>query len=479
MRAVGATGPVVKLSRHALSLSDLFLLLLSIVLMGYALVGRGFAYLGFPPLFVGEIAYIVGIAILLRTGCLVAALATLPGVLLAIMMAYVLARTLPFIGVYGMDALRDSTIVMYGGFGLIVVAVLLEDNKRVGRILSFYNNFLSIFLPAFPFIFALSYYYPTYVPNLPGTSVPILKINSADAAAHLAGAAVFALIGFRRVTKGWVALWLVAAIMVVGLSRAALLAIVVPTASAFLCLGKVRQLANVIVAGTVIFGAAYIGETTFTDYREPLESLDRRPTPSQIAENFAGIIKQSSEQGDNSKRWRLEWWDVIIRDTLFGNNFWTGRGFGLNLAEAHGFRDTDPEHLGQPPLRSPHNAHMTILARAGVPGLILWALLLVSWLGLIVKAMLTARRRRQRHWADLFLFIACYFAAMLITASFDVALEKPMLGIWFWCLFGFGLGSAMIYRYQNAASWQSLQVLPERHLDPRRTSSEPRSPRKQ
>ena len=78
---------------------------------------------------------------------------------------------------------------------------------------------------------------------------------------------------------------------------------------------------------------------------------------------------------------------------------------------------------------------MTILARAGVPGLILWALLLVSWLGLIVKAMLTARRRRQRHWADLFLFIACYFAAMLITASFDVALKKPMLGIWFWCLF--------------------------------------------
>ena len=35
MRAVGATGPVVKLSRRALSLSDLFLLLLSVVLMGY------------------------------------------------------------------------------------------------------------------------------------------------------------------------------------------------------------------------------------------------------------------------------------------------------------------------------------------------------------------------------------------------------------------------------------------------------------
>jgi O-antigen ligase len=110
---------------------------------------------------------------------------------------------------------------------------------------------------------------------------------------------------------------------------------------------------------------------------------------------------------------------------------------------------------------------MTMLARAGVPGLILWTLLLVSWFGFVMKAMLTARRRRQKHWAHLFLFIACYFAAMLITASFDVVLERPMLGIWFWCLFGFGLGSVMIYRYQNATSWQGHQVLAERHPDPR------------
>jgi hypothetical protein len=36
--------------------------------------------------------------------------------------------------------------------------------------------------------------------------------------------------------------------------------------------------------------------------------------------------------------------------------------------------------------------------------------------------------------------------AMLINASFDVALEGPMQGIWFWCLFGFGLGCVMVYR---------------------------------
>jgi O-antigen ligase len=312
---------------------------------------------------------------------------------------------------------------------------------------------LTIFIPALPLTYALSYYYQDYVPNLPGTSVPLLSIQNSDAAAHLAGAAVFALISFRRATKFWVVLWLASAIMVVATSRGSLLALVVPIVFACLFLGKVRQLASVIIAGALILGTAYIGEMTFTGYQEPTKSQDRRPTPSQISENLVGIIK-SNEQGDDTKRWRLDWWDLIIRDTFFGDNFWTGRGFGLNLSVADGVPATESEDLGLPPLRSPHNVHMTILARAGVPGLILWTLLVVSWLGLVVNAMLTARRRRQKQWAYLFLFIACYFSAMLITASFDVVLERPMLGIWFWSLFGFGLGSVMIYRYQNAKSWQ-------------------------
>ena len=35
-----------------------------------------------------------------------------------------------------------------------------------------------------------------------------------------------------------------------------------------------------------------------------------------------------------------------------------------------------------------------------------------------------------------------------MNASFDVALEGQMQGIWFWCLFGFGVGSVMVYRAQ-------------------------------
>ena len=91
---------------------------------------------------------------------------------------------------------------------------------------------------------------------------------------------------------------------------------------------------------------------------------------------------------------------------------------------------------------------MTLLARAGIPGLVLWALVLVSWFGMLMRATLTARTRGHKQWADLFLFIGCYAAAIVINATFDVVLEGPMQGIWFWCLFGFGVGSVMIYRAQ-------------------------------
>jgi hypothetical protein len=116
-------------------LSDQYLVLLSVVLLGYAMVGKGFAYLGLPPLFIGEIALSAGLVVALRTGCLVAALTTLPSLLLAAGMIWVLTRTLPYVGVYGFDALRDSVVIMYGGFAFVIIALLLEDHRRVNSML--------------------------------------------------------------------------------------------------------------------------------------------------------------------------------------------------------------------------------------------------------------------------------------------------------------------------------------------------------
>jgi hypothetical protein len=432
-------------------LSDQYLVLLSVVLLGYAMVGKGFAYLGLPPLFIGEIALSAGLVVALRTGCLVAALTTLPSLLLAAGMIWVLTRTLPYVGVYGFDALRDSVVIMYGGFAFVIIALLLEDRRRVNSMLQSFGVFLSIYGLAIPFLYAFSRYMTDYIPNWPGYNVPFIQIRSGEIAVHLTGASVFVLIGFRKVSSLWILLVLASMIMASVSSRGALLAFVLPFTFAVLVLGKVRLLAPALVAGLVIFATAYAVETAVTeDYRGARSSAERSLSARQIVDNIASIAGQGERQAQDTKTWRLEWWDIILADTVYGPNFWTGRGFGLNLADADRFQDGD--HPDLPALRSPHNVHMTMLARAGVPGLLLWLGLLTSWFAMMMHAMLTARRRGQTEWAGLFLFASCYAASFVINASFDVALEGPMQGIWFWCLVGFGLGSAMVYRGQAQCS---------------------------
>ncbi|MEM9357603.1 MAG: O-antigen ligase domain-containing protein, partial [Pseudomonadota bacterium] len=92
-----------------------------------------------------------------------------------------------------------------------------------------------------------------------------------------------------------------------------------------------------------------------------------------------------------------------------------------------------------------------MLARAGVPGLALWLATLLSWFIMLSHNIMVANRRGERRWSNIFIWIACYGGAIVINAAFDVALEGPMLGIWFWCIFGLGIGTSMIYRHHVIA----------------------------
>jgi hypothetical protein len=435
-------------SRGALLEGDRYIAFLAIVLLGYALMGKGFAYLGLPPFYIGEIALLSGIIVFLRTGAFVGALATLPAVLLVALTALVLARTLPFFGLYGFDSLRDGAIVIYGGFAFIVVALLLEDARRINTLLRYYRIMLAC-LPILFMALLLTKYRPEYFPRLYGP-VRIVDIGPSAVGTHLAGAMVFALIGYRKVSVAWVSVWLATLALVAATNRGATLAVVLPVAFAMFMLGRYRLMLTIVAAGMAIFAALLTLESTFGDYNDAADSrnsFERPLSVHQIVDNVQSIIS-SDQQSEGNKQWRLSWWEIIINDTIRGPNFWTGRGFGLNLADADGFAGTGDPRNPRPPTRSPHNAHMTLLARAGVPGLVLWALVLLSWFGMLMKAILTARLRGHKQWADLFLFIGCYATAILINATFDVVLEGPMQGIWFWCLFGFGIGSVMIYQAQ-------------------------------
>jgi hypothetical protein len=435
-------------SRRAISEGDRYLALLAIVLLGYAMMGKGFAYLGLPPLYVGEIALLTGIVVFLRTGALVASLTTLPSLVLVALMVWVLARTIPYVSVYGFDALRDSTIVMYGGFAFIVIGLLLEDARRIDTMLRYYNIFLTSF-PALFVGFCLTQFWADYIPRLYGP-VPIVDIGASVVGTHVGGTMVFILIRKRKVSLLWLFVWFATLAVVSAINRGAMLAVMVPVAFAMIMLGRFRLMLTTVLAAVSIFAVllAIEGVTQDND-TDPNKVAARRVSAHQIIENAKSIVGKSGQQNEGTKQWRLNWWNIIINDTIRGPNFWTGRGFGLSLGEADGFSGLDPRNP-LPSTRSPHNAHMTLLARAGVPGLVLWSIVLISWGGMQLNAMLSARARGHERWAELFLFVMCYAATIIINATFDVTLEGPMQGIWFWCLFGFGIGSVMVYRAQFA-----------------------------
>jgi len=99
----------------------------------------------------------------------------------------------------------------------------------------------------------------------------------------------------------------------------------------------------------------------------------------------------------------------------------------------------------QDKLRSPHNGHLTMLARAGVPGLALWIALHLTWaLGITWSAW--------RALSDIsalviwFIVLMIYWMAFMMNASFDVYLEGPTGGIWMWTVYGVGIGAMWAYR---------------------------------
>lgn len=431
MHAPSVAAPAARLDPN-----DLYLRGLAGTLIGYAVFGKGFAVLGVAPLYIGELTLGLGLLALMRTRCWFAMLATPASLLLAVLIGWVLIRTVPFIGPYGVDAVRDSVIVVYGLFAFVVVALLIEDPYRLGRILRLYAGFAFVYGLIGGFLFVVTVTLADQL-RIPGTQIQLPYVRAGEAAFHLGGAAVFMLLGLRRVGALWcVALCLNMAAVTV--SRAATLACLVP-----ILLGVVlgRQFRR--FAPAALIGLALLAGAALADLRVMMPG-DREVGAMQIVEGISSVFGASEAANfEGTKEFRLRWWRNIRDYTLHGPYFWSGKGFGVNLAMEDGYHHFVTQEAT---LRSPHNGHMTILARAGVPGLALWCGLLCAWFGMLVHSLLLARQAGHGRWAAIFVWIACYGAGILVNASFDVALEGPMSGVWFWCVIGLGIGASMIYR---------------------------------
>ena len=135
----------------------------------------------------------------------------------------------------------------------------------------------------------------------------------------------------------------------------------------------------------------------WVDPKVQLTQAVRPISVSQFIENITSLVTETDSGAlEGTKEFRLRWWSDIIDYTINGQYFWTGKGFGINLADDDGFQVYDDHSL-----RAPHNGHIEILARAGVPGLVLWMLLNAAvGLGLL-RAAVRARSMGRSRWVAL------------------------------------------------------------------------------
>lgn len=424
-------------------MTDRYLPVLALGFAGYVVLGKSFAYLGAPPLFMGEILFGLGLLALIASGCLTALLSTGPALIALALLGWVLFRTLQGVGTYGIDALRDGVVAIYAGFAFIVAALLLERPARLAQIMGYFRVLVRVMVPLSIVAFIVARFAGSSMPRIPGQDVGILSVRTGELAVHLCGAVVLVLVGLCKVGRIWCVTVLVGSILIASQNRGGMLALLIPVVFAMLLTGQFRRLAVIGGGIAILLGLAYA-----VDLSIDIPGNERALSARALADNMASIVMSNDANNlDGTKQWRLNWWEAIRNYTIHGPYFWTGKGFGVNLAEADGFV-VGLEH-GGPVLRSPHSIHMTYLARGGVPGLVLWLLTWANWIGVLLAASRQARLRGDHDWSRFFIFLVCYLASVVIDASFDVALEGPMLGIPFWILFGVGLGSLMIYRALN------------------------------
>ncbi|WP_162244698.1 O-antigen ligase family protein [Aureimonas sp. Leaf454] len=445
-------GTTLDLGRPAsVAFRDRYVTVLLVCIAAYAFTGKGFAYAGVPPLFPAELLLLCGLVTLVWPMPSAAFLCTAPSLILLAMIVWTLGRTIPYVGAYKIDALRDSVIVVYGLFAFVVANLILEKPARIDAAVGRADRFFLVYGAVAFLLYIIPKQLGHLIPAWPVSGAPMMLLRGGEVAVHIAGAAVFALVGLRRFPVWWVGLLILGIMVVSAQSRGGMLAIAVPIALATLLSGRYRPALATVLAATPIFAVLYL-----TDVEVQLPPDFRTMRAGQLLDNVTSIFASSSNSDlDGTKIWRIRWWQTITDYTLHGDYFWTGKGFGINLAMSDGFVVGDGDG---PPLRSPHSAHMTILARSGVPGLVLWIALNGTWLAMMVAHIVRARLAGDEHWAGLLIFVTCYLVAGLVNASFDVALEGPMMGVIFWVLFGAGIGLCMTYRTlskdRDAAWWR-------------------------
>ncbi len=430
--------------------------LLLILLGGYLFFDRAFAWIHIPgtPIFVGELVLLAGLFVTYKSRKALAFIRRSPAMqLLVTFMAFGLILTLAGVSKWGLDAVRDGALWYYGLFAIVTASLFTAWEPAYKLFLRWYLKIIPVFLVAGVARLLMANRAAWFVPD---SEVPITSHKPGNI-----GVQAVLMVGFlilvvapeatrkdavRNSVLGVGGLLLV--VMAGTQNRGAMVASMLILVWLFFAARGSRPL----MAGAIglLVGALLLAFAL--DLRVELQR--REFSVTQLIENLTTLRAPTGAGGDTTDdgtvAWRLRLWDLVVDDTLTGERFLSGFGFGPNLAGRYGFVAGG----AGPELRNPHNSHLSVMARMGLIGASLWVALWAVWYRTLWKGAKRLRFLGEDQKAGFLTWCMMGATALLINGVFDPSLEGPQAAVWLWTIFGAG---AVIAVEGTTARWRQRQ----------------------
>lgn len=328
-----------------------------------------------------------------------------------------------------MDVVRDGFMFNYMMFALVIP--VFKDQFE-----AFQNGIFRIY-KWFPFVVLAGLLLKTKILNHSSPAIfggiPILEYKNGDLAVQLLITALLLITGKIRYSLRYQFLNAMVVIylffLVATFNRGGMLAFLVGMILFLFYSRKNAALTNIKSYVKIVLLLLCLAFPLYllTNIKDPVQGRDTGI--AQLQKNITSIfVKEEKTPLSGNIIWRLAWWSKIVDYTITGPYFFTGKGLGINLATADGIKMQDNS------LRSPHNFHMNVLARFGVPIAIVW----LSFLVFVIRGI-----RKRDAPLEHILYVAV-FVSFMVNASFDVALEGPMAAFPCWTFLGLLFYSEML-----------------------------------
>lgn len=320
------------------------------------------------------------------------------------------------------DIVRDSFVINYALF--VFIPFLFKDD------IGYFKERLIAIYKWYPIVVCASFLLISFVPFFETFivfgKIPLLLYKAGDMGVHLLISSLLMLNGYIKMSKKMAIINTLICfylfLMIATYSRSGALAFLLGLFLYFVFM-KNKELKALFIQYlkyAPIIGLIAVSFYVSTKVQDNFQG--RKVGLDQLKDNALSLVGNSSNGPlSDNKAWRLLWWAKILDYSFTKENFVLGKGLGMSLAE-----DDDISGASEGDLRSPHNFHLNLMARFGIPFFLVWC----YWMALHFKVF-----RDKNLSPENLLYLSC-IAAFLFNASFDVYLEGPMGAFPFWTFIG-------------------------------------------